>query len=71
MSEADALGGAITLAAAKHLGVEERVGSLEVGKDADLVIWSHNPLELTSFVDVTIIDGQIVYERTGGHNAVS
>ena len=69
MSEADALG-AITLAAAKHLGVEGRVGSLEVGKDADLVIWSHNPLELTSFVDVTIIDGQIVYERTG-HNAVS
>lgn len=69
MADEDALK-AVTLAAAEHLGVSERVGSLEVGKDADLVIWSDNPLELTSFVDVTIIDGEIVYERTG-HNVIS
>lgn len=54
---------AITLASAQHLGVDARVGSIEAGKDADLILWSGNPLELTSFVDMTIIDGEIVYER--------
>lgn len=56
---------AITFASAQHLGVDDRVGSLEAKKDADLVIWSGNPLELTTFVDMTIIDGEIVYERGG------
>lgn len=55
---------AITLSSAFHLGVHDRVGSIEVGKDADLVIWSGNPLEFTTFVDMTIIDGEIVYERS-------
>ena len=64
MEDRDALR-AITLSAAEHIGIEERVGSLEAGKDADLVIWSGNPLEFTSFVDATIIDGEIVYEREG------
>ena len=54
---------AITLSSAEHIGIEDRVGSLEVGKDGDLVLWSGNPLELTTFVDMTIIDGEIVYER--------
>lgn len=54
---------ALTLSPAQHIGVADRVGSLEVGKDADLVLWSDNPLEFTSFVDMTIIDGEIVYER--------
>lgn len=54
---------AISLSSAEHLGLEDRIGSIEIGKDADLVIWSENPLELTSFVDMTIIDGEIVYER--------
>ena len=54
---------AITLASAQHLGVDARVGSIEAGKDADLILWSGNPLEFTSFVDMTIIDGEIVYER--------
>ena len=56
----------ITLSAAKHIGIEDRVGSLEIGKDADLVIWSGDPLEFTTFADVTIIDGEIVYEREVG-----
>ncbi len=55
---------AITLASARHLGVEDRVGSIEVGKDADFVIFSGNPLEFTTFVDLTMIDGEIVYERS-------
>ena len=54
---------AITLASAEHAGIADRVGSLEVGKDADLVIWSGDPLDFTTFADVTIIDGEIVYER--------
>lgn len=62
MSDENALR-AITLASAQHIGIDNRVGSLEIGKDADLVIWSDNPLEFTSFVDMTIIDGEIVYER--------
>ncbi len=53
----------ITLSAAEHIGIEDRVGSLEVGKDGDLVIWSDDPLDFLSFADCTIIDGEIVYER--------
>lgn len=61
---------AITLNAAKHIGVENRVGSLEKGKDADLVIWSGDPLEFTTFADITIIDGEIVYQR-GDNNEIN
>lgn len=62
MSDENALK-SITLSSARHMGIEDRVGSLEPGKDGDLVMWSDNPLEFTSFVDMTIIDGEIVYER--------
>lgn len=51
---------AITLDAAKHLGVEDRVGSIEPGKDADLVIWSGNPFDLRSVPEKVFIDGNIV-----------
>lgn len=54
---------AITLQAAKHLGVEERVGSLEVGKDADVVIWSGHPFHIQNKVEKTFINGELVYER--------
>lgn len=53
----------ITLSAAEHIGIADRVGSLEPGKDADVVIWSADPLDYTTFADCTIIDGEIVYER--------
>lgn len=56
---------AITLSGAEHAGIADRVGSLEIGKDADFVIWSGDPLEFTTFADVTVIDGEIVYEREG------
>lgn len=59
----DAALAAITLWAAEHIGVADRVGSLEVGKDADIVIWSGDPLEFTTFADLTIINGEIVYAR--------
>jgi imidazolonepropionase-like amidohydrolase len=54
---------ALTLHPAEILGVDERIGSLEVGKDADLVIWSGDPFDLRSRVMLTMIDGQVVYEE--------
>lgn len=53
----------ITLSSAEHVGIENRVGSLDVGKDADIVVWSGDPLDFTTFADITIIDGEIVFER--------
>ncbi len=54
---------AITINAAEITGIAERVGSLEKGKDADIVIFDGNPLELMTKVRQTIINGNIVYER--------
>ncbi len=54
---------AITINPARHIGLEKRVGSLEVGKDADLVVWSGNPFEYLTVIEQTIIDGKIVYQR--------
>ena len=54
---------AITLNAAKHLGVEDRVGSIEQGKDADFVIWNGEPFDLRSTIAATYIEGKPVYER--------
>lgn len=54
---------AITRYAAEIAGVADRVGSLEVGKDADLVLWSKDPLEYDAKVELTFIDGQVVYQN--------
>lgn len=54
---------AITINAAEICGVEDRVGSLEVGKDADITIFSGNPMETFTETLYTIINGQIVYEQ--------
>ena len=54
---------AITINPARVLGIDDRVGSIEVGKDADIVIWDGNPLEIQSNVLYTIIDGKVVYKR--------
>jgi imidazolonepropionase-like amidohydrolase len=62
LDEATALR-AITLEAAAILGLAERVGSLEPGKDADLVIFDGHPLLPSSHVDCTLVAGQVVYER--------
>ena len=53
---------AITINAAEICNVSSRVGSIEVGKDADLAIFSGNPLEISSECLYTIIDGEIVYK---------
>ncbi|WP_153732382.1 amidohydrolase [Sporosarcina obsidiansis] len=54
---------AITWNAAKHLGIADQVGSIEIGKDADFVIWNDDPFDLRSRVEGTYIDGKCVYQR--------
>lgn len=52
---------AITINPAKICGVSDRVGSIEVGKDADIAIFTGNPMETFTHTVYTIIDGKIVY----------
>lgn len=51
----------ITIWAAEHLKLDARVGTLEAGKDADLVIWNAHPLEAGTVVMKTFINGKAVY----------
>lgn len=53
---------AITISPAIICGVADRVGSLEVGKDADIAIFDGNPMEVFTKTLYTIIDGQVVYD---------
>ena len=62
MSEAQALA-AVTLEPAKLLGMDAMVGSIEVGKDADLVILTGEPLDIATWVEQTIVGGEVVYDR--------
>ena len=53
----------ITINAAKLLGIEDKVGSIEVGKNADLAIFDGNPFSSLTLCETTIIDG-VVYNRS-------
>jgi len=53
---------AITIVPAEILGVSDRVGSIEKGKDADLRILDGDPLELQTRVEMVLIDGEIAYK---------
>ncbi|TWH57695.1 imidazolonepropionase-like amidohydrolase [Desulfitobacterium sp. LBE] len=59
MDEEEALK-AITINPAEILGVDHRLGSLEVGKDADIVIWSEHPFVLKSRPETVIINGKVI-----------
>ena len=63
MSEAEALK-FVTINPAKQLRVDGRVGSLEVGKDADFVIWSAHPLSSAAKAEQTWIDGRRYFDRS-------
>ena len=52
----------ITIDAARILGIDDRVGSLEVGKDGDLALYDGDPFEYTSHCISTIINGQVVHD---------
>lgn len=55
---------AITINPATALGIADRVGSLEPGKDADIVIWTADPITtLAAAACVTIIDGKVIYQK--------
>jgi imidazolonepropionase-like amidohydrolase len=53
----------ITINPALQLGIQDRVGSIEVGKDADLAIWNGHPFSIYSRVDTTFIDGDVFFDR--------
>ena len=56
---------AITINPARSLGVHDRIGSLEPGKDADIVIWTSDPLtSIGGEALITIIDGKVVYQKS-------
>ncbi|MBI2222216.1 MAG: amidohydrolase family protein [Acidobacteria bacterium] len=63
LPEAEALR-AITMSAAEILGVADRMGSIDKGKDADLVVWTDHPLRTWSRVEKVFIDGRLAFDRS-------
>lgn len=55
---------AITINAAEIAGISDRVGSLEIGKDADMVLFSANPLDIMTKTLMVMIDGEIQFKTT-------
>jgi imidazolonepropionase-like amidohydrolase len=53
----------VTLNPAMQLGIDKRVGSIDAGKDADLVIYNHDPLSAYAVVQKTLIDGRVYFDR--------
>lgn len=53
----------ITLNPAKQLQIDKRTGSIEVGKDADLVIWNAHPFSVYSHPEMTMIEGEVYFDR--------
>jgi imidazolonepropionase-like amidohydrolase len=62
LSELEALK-LVTLNPALQLGIDKRVGSIDVGKDADLAIYNHHPLSAYAVVQKTLIDGRVYFDR--------
>ena len=62
MSDADVLK-AVTLVPARILGIADRVGSLEVGKDADVVILDGDPLSVRTWVERVYLNGELVFQK--------
>jgi imidazolonepropionase-like amidohydrolase len=60
---------AITATPAAIYGLADRVGSLKPGCDADLVVWTGDPLDLRSRAERVFIGGAQVYERTPGSSS--
>ncbi|KIL44108.1 amidohydrolase [Jeotgalibacillus soli] len=52
----------ITIAPARNLGIDDKIGSIEVGKEADLVLWNEHPLHFMAKPIFTMISGKIVYK---------
>src|SRR4029079_16097575 len=54
----------ITLNPAKQIGGDKMVGSLEVGKDGDIAVFSAHPFSPNTMVDYTIVDGKVLFDRS-------
>ena len=54
----------ITINPAKQLGIDQRVGSIEVGKDADLAIFQGHPLSVYAIPQMTLVDGKVLFDIT-------
>ncbi|HBW20274.1 MAG: amidohydrolase [Streptosporangiaceae bacterium] len=57
---------ALTINPARIAGIDGRLGSIEAGKDADVVIWSGDPLDVLSRVERALVDGAEIYSAAGG-----
>jgi imidazolonepropionase-like amidohydrolase len=53
---------ALTIVPARAMGIEKRVGSVEPGKDADLVVWTGDPLDVRNYVLLSIVNGRVAYD---------
>ncbi|HNO12035.1 MAG TPA: amidohydrolase family protein, partial [bacterium] len=53
----------VTLNPAKMLRVDDRVGSLDNGKDADIVVWNNNPLSIYAVPEKTFVDGRLYFDK--------
>ena len=62
MSELDAWK-TVTINPAKLLHIDDKVGSIKEGKDADVVLWSHHPMSIYAKAEKTIVDGSIYFDR--------
>jgi imidazolonepropionase-like amidohydrolase len=62
MTEEEALK-MVTINPAKMLHVQDKVGSIKVGKDADLVLWNNDPLSIYAIAQKTIVDGIVYFDR--------
>lgn len=54
----------ITINPAINLGIDDQVGSLEVGKDADITLWNDHPFQFSAIPHLTMIGGNIVYQKS-------
>ena len=55
---------AITITPARMLGVDDRVGSLQEGKDADIIVLDGHPLHYSTFVELTLVNGKVLYDKS-------
>lgn len=58
----------VTINPARLLRLDDRMGSIKVGKDADIVLWSDEPLSITAKADYTVVDGRIEYDRVAAES---
>ncbi len=60
----------LSLNPAKSLGIDDQTGTLEVGKDADVVLWSGDPFSVYTNAELTFVDGAVIWDRANPDRAV-